>query len=60
MSDMGLERPVPDSVEQDQDAIPDAEPRDRAGQHREVPLEADPADAAEQDRELGGDDDDYR
>jgi hypothetical protein len=60
MSDMDLERPVPDSVEQEQDVIPDAEQRDRPGQHREVPLEADPADAAEQDRELGGDDDDYR
>ena len=60
MSDMDLERPVPDSVEQDQDAIPDAEQRDHVGARREVPLEADPADAAEQERELGGDDDDYR
>ena len=28
MSDMGLERPVDDSVEQDQDVIPDAEELD--------------------------------
>jgi hypothetical protein len=59
MSDMGLERPLPDSVEQDQDAIPDSEP-EGAGLQRELPLEADPADAAEQGRDLGPDDDDYR
>jgi hypothetical protein len=60
MSDMGLERPVPDSVEQDQDVIPDSEQQDGTGLQRELPLEADPADAAEQDRDLGPDDDDYR
>jgi hypothetical protein len=57
MSDMGLERPVADSVEQDQDAIPGAEEPD---QRHELPLEADEADAAEQGRDLGLDEDDYR
>jgi hypothetical protein len=59
MNDMGLERPVPDSVEQDQDVIPeDEEPADELP--REVPLEADEADRAEQERELELDEDDYR
>jgi hypothetical protein len=57
MSDMGLERPVADSVEQDQDAIPGAE---EPAERHELPLEADEADAAEQDRDLGLDEDDYR
>jgi hypothetical protein len=57
MSDMGLERPVADSVEQNQDAIPGAEEPD---ERHELPLEADEADAAEQDRDLGLDEDDYR
>ncbi len=60
MSDMGLERPVADSVEQDQDAIPDAEELDESDLPHEVPLEADEADAAEQDRAVGLDEDDYR
>jgi hypothetical protein len=60
MSDMGLERPVADSVEQDQDAtLEEAEPAED-GAHREMPLEADEADAAEQERELSLDEDDYR
>ncbi|HTS96996.1 MAG TPA: hypothetical protein VMI33_10275 [Streptosporangiaceae bacterium] len=60
MSDMGLERPVDDVVEQDQDAIPDGtEPDEDLGPH-EVPLEVDEADAAEQERALGLDEDDYR
>jgi hypothetical protein len=57
MSDMGLDPPVADSVEQDQDAIPGAgEPDERP----ELPLEADEADTAEQGRDLGPDEDDYR
>ena len=60
MSEMGLERPVDDSVEQDQDVIPDAEELDEANLSYEVPLEVDEADAAEQERELGLDEDDYR
>jgi hypothetical protein len=64
MSDMGLERPVDDSVEQDQDAIPggaelEAE-LDQSDPPREVPLEVDEADAAEQERVLNLDEDDYR
>jgi hypothetical protein len=60
MSEMGLERPVDDSVEQDQDVIPDGEELDEASLSYEVPLEADEADAAEQERELSLDEDDYR
>ena len=60
MSDMGLERPVDDFVEQDQDAIPDGSERDERNLSYEVPLEADEADAAEQERALGLDEDDYR
>ncbi len=60
MSEMGLERPVDDSVEQDQDVIPDGEELDEGSLSHEVPLEADEADAAEQDRALSLDEDDYR
>jgi hypothetical protein len=55
-----LERPEADSVEQDQDLMPDeTEPAGNRGPH-EMPLEADEADAAEQERDLGLDEDDYR
>jgi hypothetical protein len=57
---MGLERPVPDSVEQNQDATTGADEQSEGPEPEEVPLEADPADAAEQARELDIDDDDYR
>ena len=60
MSDMGLERPVADSVEQRQDVIPDDSGSEVYNRPREVPLEADEADAAEQERALGHDEDDYR
>ena len=60
MSEMGLERPVDDSIEQDQDVIPDGEELDEVNLSHEVPLEVDEADAAEQDRELSLDEDDYR
>jgi hypothetical protein len=60
MSDMGLERPVDDAVEQDQDVIPDGEELDESTLPHEVPLEADEADAAEQERALRLDEDDYR
>jgi hypothetical protein len=59
MSDMGLERPVADSVEQSQDVIDDQADRDD-DRPREVPLEADQADTAEQERALRPDEDDYR
>jgi hypothetical protein len=60
MSDMGLERPVDDSVEQHQDVIPDEAELDQSARLHELPLEADEADAAEQERALGLDEDDYR
>ena len=56
MNDMSLERPVADSVEQDQDVIANGAELDVW----EVPLEANEADAAEQERALGHDEDDYR
>jgi hypothetical protein len=60
MSDMGLERPVADSVEQSLDVIADRTESDEYSRPREVPLEANEADAAEQERALGHDEDDYR
>ncbi len=60
MSEMDLERPVDDSVEQSQDVIPDGEELDEVNLRYEVPLEADEADTAEQERELSLDEDDYR
>jgi hypothetical protein len=60
MSEMGLERPVDDSVEQDQDVIPGSGELDDVDLAYEVPLEVDEADAAEQERELSLDEDDYR
>jgi hypothetical protein len=55
-----LERPVADSVEQDQDVIPSDADHLRDDTDRELPLEADEADAADQERDLGLDEDDYR
>ena len=60
MSDMGLERPVPDSVEQDQDVIPEDEGPDEGDLRSDLPLEVDEADRAEQQRVLDLDEDDYR
>ena len=60
MSDMGLERPAADSVEQSQDVFPDESGSEQYQRPREVPLEADEADAAEQERALDLDEDDYR
>jgi hypothetical protein len=57
MSDMGLEAPDADAVEQDRDAIPGPGEADELA---EIPLEASQADTAEQARELSLDDDDYR
>ncbi len=56
---MGLEEPVPDSVEQKQDAIPRPD-EDESGPVLQLPLEADEADAAEQSQQLDLDEDDYR
>ena len=60
MSDMGLERPLDDAVEQDQDVIPDEDEPDDGDLLQEIPLEADEADAAEQKRALSLDEEDYR
>jgi hypothetical protein len=58
MADRGLDDPIPDVVEQSQEAVPDVENEDdRPGQ---LPFEADEADAAEQARAIDIDDDDYR
>ncbi len=60
MSDMGLERPEADAVEQSRDVTPDEEEPDEYDALDEVPLEADEADAVEQERAVAPDDDDYR
>jgi hypothetical protein len=60
MSDMGLERPVADSVEQSRDVLAESSEPDEYNRPRELPLEANEADAAEQERALGNDEDDYR
>jgi len=60
MSDMGLEQPEDDTVEQGQDVVPDGAELDQSNLPHEVPLEADEADAAEQERALGLDEEDYR
>jgi hypothetical protein len=60
MSDMGLEQPLDDVVEQDQDVIPDEDEPDDGGVAQEIPLEANEADAAEQERTLSLDEEDYR
>jgi hypothetical protein len=64
MTDRGLDDPVPDVVEQSQEAVPHSDEDDEAGDDvelmEEVPLEADPADAAEQAREIELGEEDYR
>jgi len=59
MSDMGLEEPDADAVEQQQDAVPEAAD-DATAAVTEPPLEANEADAAEQEQELDAADDEYR
>lgn len=60
MTDRGLDEPVPDVVEQNQEAVPDAGTADDDEQPSTWPLEADPADAAEQAREVELGEEDYR
>lgn len=60
MTDRGLDEPVPDVVEQSQEAVPGADEEDQPELPEEMPLEANEADAAEQAREIGLDEDDYR
>jgi hypothetical protein len=59
MSDQDLEGPVPDLIEQQQEAIPGADEPDGSQPH-DMPLEADEADVAEQGRGLDLEEDDYR
>lgn len=58
MSEMGMETPEDDALEQHQEVLDDEEYGARGPQP--VPFDADEADAAEQDRSVGFDDDDYR
>jgi hypothetical protein len=60
MPDRGLDEPVPDVVEQLQEAVPDGEESEETELPAVVPLEADPADAAEQARTVQLGEDDYR
>jgi hypothetical protein len=63
MTDRGLDEPVPDVVEQSQEAVPGTDEADELElkvELKEVPLEADPADVAEQARAVELGEDDYR
>ena len=60
MTDRGLDEPVPDVVEQSQDAVPGADHSDQTEFPDQLPLEADEADAAEQAREVELGEEDYR
>lgn len=60
MTDPGLDEPVPDVVEQSQEAVPGPDESAESEQPEQIPLEADPADAAEQAREVELDEEDYR
>jgi hypothetical protein len=60
MADRGIDEPVPDVVEQLQEAVPDGDESDETEPPLEVPLEADPADVAEQARTVRLGEDDYR
>ncbi|GEM_PF-1157444 len=60
MTDAGLDEPVPDVVEQGQEAVPGANEDDDTELPEELPLEADEADAAEQAREFELGEEDYR
>jgi hypothetical protein len=60
MTDRGLDVPLPDAVEQDQEAVPGVSQSDDSSRPAALPLEADEADAAEQAREVDLSEDDYR
>ena len=57
LSELDMETPEGDAIEQHQDVIPDEAV---ASARREVPFDVNEADAAEQERAVGYDDDDYR
>lgn len=60
MTDSGIDKPLDDVVEQNQQVTTDAEDSDEPELPDQLPLEVDPADAAEQAREVSLDEDDYR
>lgn len=55
-----VDEPVPDVVEQKQDAVPGADEDEEAEFPQELPLEADVADASDQARVVELGDEDYR
>jgi pyruvate/2-oxoglutarate dehydrogenase complex dihydrolipoamide dehydrogenase (E3) component len=59
LSDMDMETPEDDALEQHQEVVEDEEQSAGTGP-RSIPFDADEADAAEQERSVGFDDDDYR
>jgi hypothetical protein len=59
VSDMDMETPEDDAIEQHQEVIDD-EDSSAIRRSRSVPFDVNEADAAEQDRSVGFDDDDYR
>jgi hypothetical protein len=59
MTDAGLNEPVPDVLEQRQEAVPGVQHED-TDLPEELPFEADEADAAEQAREVELGEEDYR
>ena len=60
MTDAGLDEPVPDVVEQGQEAVPGADESQDANLPEELPFEADEADVADQAREVELGEEDYR
>jgi pyruvate/2-oxoglutarate dehydrogenase complex dihydrolipoamide dehydrogenase (E3) component len=61
LSDMGIETPEDDALEQHQELVADeADEEDGPRGPHPVPFDVDEADAAEQERSVGFDDDDYR
>ncbi len=61
LSEMDMETPEGDAIEQRQELIDDVDDESTAGTGpRRVPFDVDEADAAEQERSVGFDDDDYR
>ncbi|HEX6526629.1 MAG TPA: NAD(P)/FAD-dependent oxidoreductase [Streptosporangiaceae bacterium] len=59
LSEMDMETPEDDALEQQQEVVQDEEESAGRGP-RSIPFDADEADAAEQERTVGFDDDDYR
>jgi len=57
LSEMDIETPEGDAIEQRQELVAD---ENSTATRREVRFDVDEADAAEQERSIGFDDDDYR